>query len=634
MQRRSNTLLTLILTFFSILSQLVDVAFAQHWTLVDDIDPAMSYTGNWQVGPCGPSCLYPPLGSVHNETWHIAQPSRSSGATSVTFQFKGYGVFVGVLLDDIDDIHTSIKITLDGSALDYYRDSQLDGTIETGSIIFLRDNLEFGDHTITIDVYAESIFMLDYIAYEDSLTDTVERPTTTSSPGAPSGSATSSATRSSLSTTSSIVSVGPSGTTTIPVTLPVTESLPSGLNTISRETTSIDLAALSLVQGVTVSMSTSTDSEGYTMVIPVLTITDSGNTSSPTGAGRNSGSTQSSTAFSPALAGAIGAAVAAVSAALIVIFLVCMRRRKQKRLRPGSAEPYMLANSTPSSQGSHLTPRLSPDPYAPESVLGLYTVPHGPDYRTQPDLLLSSPPPNHSLMSPITPIGMYYPGQNTTVTTPSSDQFLNPYTNSSLTPISPSYPQPYYAQGQQQQPHYSQSQPYYSYPVDKLSRHPSNYRLQADMGGPPVTPLVPRPLDWNIESLSETGAPTAPPPAPRSPAMLLPSPVIITPSPRSPRRRSGRQKEFIDEQQLAPPMPHMPGEQPPTVPILGNPNALRRGRRRTDGAERARGMRSPASDEESLPPVVRRQSFSHPAPPAYSPPRLVRNTDLRDVLLD
>lgn len=485
------------------------------------------------------------------------------------------------------------------------------------------------------------VLQLDFIGYMESRTNDPEVVTTPIPSSSPPSDTSSSSQRGSAtaSTTVPLASSGPSGSATSAGALPTTTGGSSGIDTLGHYTAAFNPATFSNAQMVTVSMSTTVDAAGSTRVIPVYTITAPGNDSDPTSTVNhynpgNSCVSQISTtnlvlmvdrsvAFSPALAGAIGAAVAAVAAALIVVFLVCMRRRKRVRPRPGSAEPYMLANSTPSSQGSHLTPRLSPDPYAPESVLGLYTMPYGPDFRTQPDLLLSSPPPNHTLMSPISPNRPYYPSQNLTVTTPSSDQYLNPYTNNSLTPISPSHPQPYYS-------------PYYPYPVEKLNRHSSNNRLHPNMAEPPVTPLVPRPSDWIIESHSETGAPTAPPPAPRSPAMLLPSPAILTPSPRSPRRRSGRQKEMVDEQ-FVPPIPHMSGNQVSAVPILGNPSVLRRGRRRTDGAEMRPRMgegRNPASDEESLPPVVRRQSLSHPAPPAYSPPRLVRNTDLREVLLD
>ena len=71
MPRHSNTFLTLALTFLYFLGLLIDVSWAQHWEMIDDADSRISYSGVWAQGPCGPSCLYPNLSNVQNQTWHV-----------------------------------------------------------------------------------------------------------------------------------------------------------------------------------------------------------------------------------------------------------------------------------------------------------------------------------------------------------------------------------------------------------------------------------------------------------------------------------------------------------------------------------------------------------------------------------
>ncbi len=66
------------------------------------------------------------------------------------------------------------------------------------------------------------------------------------------------------------------------VTLPAGNFI-SDVNTQNNATTSFNPATFtSDVHGVTVSMSTTVDSAGNTVVFPVLTITDSGDDSNPT----------------------------------------------------------------------------------------------------------------------------------------------------------------------------------------------------------------------------------------------------------------------------------------------------------------------------------------------------------------
>lgn len=65
-----------------------------------------------------------------------------------------------MITDDLDSQHMSVQVTLDGVSQAYYHNSVMDGTIKTGAILVNRDDLAGGPHTLTIDVYAESIFMV------------------------------------------------------------------------------------------------------------------------------------------------------------------------------------------------------------------------------------------------------------------------------------------------------------------------------------------------------------------------------------------------------------------------------------------------------------------------------------------
>lgn len=299
-------------------------------------------------------------------------------------------------------------------------------------------------------------------------------------------------------------------------------------------------------------------------------------------------SRSTSQSFSPALAGAIGAAVAALSAVLIVVSIFLCKRKTRRQLRSGDAEPYILAASaTPSTASSSLSPPLSPMPYSPQSVLGLFVGPQAiPDqtYPLHPQQqfdLLASPPPN-----------------------------------TLSTPLSPNQP--------------------YSYPVTHKIISSSNSRgltpRRQDMAElrSPITPVtIQRPNDWDIEGHAGIGAGMVYTPV--TPITGTPSPIVTTPTSHPSRRRSGRQKEQIETLSPPPPLPNVPVLRPPNVPRRSRRANLRELPNVTaDG--NADGRRDTGSgigsDEESLPPVVRRQSFTHPAPPAYSPPRLIRNADL------
>ncbi|KAG8817084.1 hypothetical protein FRC17_000051, partial [Serendipita sp. 399] len=432
--RRLHSLPTLVIhllyLFSCLLSFFVREANAETiWVQLDDTDGGVQYYGDW---------------------------------------YQGYGIVVGGLWDNTrPGVSTRATITLDGESIVASHDSANDGTIDTGAVFLSKDRLNYLIHTLTVEVPADTIFMLDYIAIQQEVPS---EPATSSSPIStpissnqrPSGPSTSTSTSTSVrrsSTTSAIVSTGPSGTTTIPVVIPITPN-----STASDDLTSTSTATETSEMIVT----TSTDSNGHTYIITTM---------APSGHNTNNGKGPD---FSPALAGAIGAACAAIAAVLVV---VCMlRRRRRSQVRPGSAEPYILANTTPSSENSNLSGPASPIPYSPVSALGLYYTGQPQDVRTQADLL-SSPPPN-TLMTPISPNHPY--------PFPPSTQQLYPY--------APRHPSLSFTP--------SQGPVYLPYipPAEKLSRIRSEQYLSPLREGAfaefrsPVTPLYPRPMDWDIES--------------------------------------------------------------------------------------------------------------------------------------
>ncbi|KAG8831448.1 hypothetical protein FRC18_006506 [Serendipita sp. 400] len=655
---RPHSFSTFVIRFFSVtwlplfllFSLLVGNVNAQHWIQIDDTDAAIKYSGNWLQGPCGDPCLYPNTTNVWNKTWRVTTPTASS-PSSFSLQFQGFAIVIGVLFDNTrPGARTEATVTLDGNSLVVPHDSENDGTVKTGASLFYKDGLDYTVHTLTVDVAAGTILMLDYIAIQNEFpggvvidtSSAILVPTSTSSSRGAASPSTSNAGPSSArqSTTTVIVTTGPSGTSTVPVVIP----LPT---TGTGATTSFDPSSLrsdSRVQtSQTTLVTTSVDSSGHTYIITTVAGDDE------LGPSNHSGSSQDghsgSTPFSPALAGALGAAGAAIAAVAVVVCMLCRRRQRRSGVRPGSAEPYILANTTPSSQNSNLSGPASPIPYSPVSALGLYYTaqPLPMQDGRMPGDLLASPPPN-TLATPLSP--------NRPLVLPHSSQQFYPYTPRHQTlPLSP--PQgptylPYIPAAEKL--NQIRSERYFS---------PTRENVFVEFRSP-VTPLYPRPMDWDIESQSERDQPPPPPVplhlpleepstmmtmttttttttavTPRGSSFPSSSPIVPLPSPHpSSRRRSGRQKEFLELPPVTP-----VNEEP--VPVLRVPRApMRRGRRGTTGqvpdqfphemAGVTIEMRSPASDEESLPPVIRRQSLSHPAPPAYSPPRLVRNAELHD----
>lgn len=82
------------------------------------------------------------------------------------FDVSGSSLLVTGLLNNQDpDWASAVTITLDGTSSSYFYASTKDGTITSGAGVFHRDDLEVGQHTLRIDIQANTGFYVRFFCY-------------------------------------------------------------------------------------------------------------------------------------------------------------------------------------------------------------------------------------------------------------------------------------------------------------------------------------------------------------------------------------------------------------------------------------------------------------------------------------
>ncbi|PVF98274.1 hypothetical protein CPB86DRAFT_362170 [Serendipita vermifera] len=162
-----------ILTIISICAIALVTQVKAPRPIVDDMDPAIRYTGTWiPSSECGNRCVASPDPSKTNGgTWHVAIWGDES--RSIEYAFKGteitfYGILVYALSRETP-WNVTASLTVDGEQADYYElkppmtNTELRYNYNTG--ILTKSGLSDTTHTARVDLIPPTQFIFDYLMY-------------------------------------------------------------------------------------------------------------------------------------------------------------------------------------------------------------------------------------------------------------------------------------------------------------------------------------------------------------------------------------------------------------------------------------------------------------------------------------
>ena len=143
--------------------------------IVDDADPAFSYSGDWNTttpsSPCTQCSLQPDPARVYRGSWH---DTLSNSTARLSF----VGVSVEIYTINPPDFDSTSANTwsfnLDSEDDGYFMAPRRPnvGSYAYNYLAYARSNMTLGPHTVEITNRSPSLILLDYAVYDDGNTST------------------------------------------------------------------------------------------------------------------------------------------------------------------------------------------------------------------------------------------------------------------------------------------------------------------------------------------------------------------------------------------------------------------------------------------------------------------------------